>query len=154
MKGGITSGVIYPKLIAKLSQVYDLRNIGGTSAGAIAAGAAAAAQLGVHAGTNQAAFDKVDALPGILSSEAKGEGRKGSVLLNLFQPQQSTRRHFSFLVGMLNAPSNWPARPPVVRARSGSAIVAHRFEQRGEREQQSQRHGLWTKLDEGDAGYR
>ncbi len=46
MKGGITSGVIYPRLVSALSNVYRLRSIGGTSAGAIAAAAAAAAQLG------------------------------------------------------------------------------------------------------------
>ncbi len=38
MKGGITSGVIYPRLVAKLSKTYNFRSIGGTSAGAIAAG--------------------------------------------------------------------------------------------------------------------
>ena len=43
MKGGITSGVVYPKLVAKLSSKYRFKNIGGTSAGAIAAGACAAA---------------------------------------------------------------------------------------------------------------
>jgi predicted acylesterase/phospholipase RssA len=105
MKGGITSGVIYPRLIARLSEVYNLRNIGGTSAGAIAAAAAAAAQLGVHARTNSRAFEQIDALPDVLSGPAKG--REGSVLLNLFQPQSPTRRHFAFLVSMLNAPSNW-----------------------------------------------
>jgi hypothetical protein len=43
MKGGITSGVIYPLAVCELAGVYRLRNIGGTSAGAIAATAAAAA---------------------------------------------------------------------------------------------------------------
>ena len=37
MKGGITSGVIYPLAVCELAGVYRLRNIGGTSAGAIAA---------------------------------------------------------------------------------------------------------------------
>jgi hypothetical protein len=44
MKGGITSGVVYPSAIARLAGQYRLRNIGGASAGAIAAGAAAAAE--------------------------------------------------------------------------------------------------------------
>jgi hypothetical protein len=35
MKGGITSGVVYPRLISALSGVYRFKNIGGTSAGAI-----------------------------------------------------------------------------------------------------------------------
>ena len=44
MKGGITSGVVFPKAIAKLATRYRFCNIGGTSAGAIAAAAAAAAE--------------------------------------------------------------------------------------------------------------
>jgi hypothetical protein len=46
MKGGITSGVIYPELISQLSTRYRFKNIGGTSAGAIAAAACAAAEYG------------------------------------------------------------------------------------------------------------
>ena len=44
MKGGITSGVVYPLTICKLATKYRLSNIGGTSAGAIAAVVAAAAE--------------------------------------------------------------------------------------------------------------
>lgn len=44
MKGGITSGIVYPPAIAKLAKNYRFKNIGGTSAGAIAAAAAAAAE--------------------------------------------------------------------------------------------------------------
>ena len=44
MKGGITSGVVYPLTICKLATRHRLRNIGGTSAGAIAAVMAAAAE--------------------------------------------------------------------------------------------------------------
>ena len=46
MKGGITSGVIYPLAVCELAQVYRLRSVGGASAGAIAAAAAAAAEVG------------------------------------------------------------------------------------------------------------
>jgi hypothetical protein len=37
MKGGITSGVVYPTAICELATQYQFRNIGGASAGAIAA---------------------------------------------------------------------------------------------------------------------
>src|SRR2546423_1642007 len=37
LKGGITSGVVYPKALWVLSERYRFRNIGGASAGAIAA---------------------------------------------------------------------------------------------------------------------
>ena len=46
MKGGITSGVVYPLAIVEIAKAFRLRSIGGTSAGAIAAAAAAAAELG------------------------------------------------------------------------------------------------------------
>ena len=41
MKGGITSGVIYPRAVVELARKYHFKNIGGTSAGAIAAAATA-----------------------------------------------------------------------------------------------------------------
>jgi hypothetical protein len=44
MKGGITSGVVYPKAVVGLSQLYRIRSIGGTSVGAIAAVLTAAAE--------------------------------------------------------------------------------------------------------------
>src|SRR5438876_7308600 len=43
MKGGITSGIVYPPTIFELSKAYQFRNIGGTSAGALAAAGVAAA---------------------------------------------------------------------------------------------------------------
>jgi predicted acylesterase/phospholipase RssA len=104
MKGGITSGVIYPRLISRLSQVYTLRSIGGTSAGAIAAAAAAAAQLGVSAGTNPGAFKTLEELPDFLEKAAV-KGRSGSRLLRLFQPGPGLRRHFAVLTSALNARS-------------------------------------------------
>src|SRR5689334_9432276 len=46
MKGGITSGVVYPNAVLALSQEFRFKSIGGTSAGAIAAAATAAAAMG------------------------------------------------------------------------------------------------------------
>lgn len=102
MKGGVTSGVIYPRLVAKLAETYTFRSIGGTSAGAIAAAAAAAAQLGVAAGTNPSAFHKLERLPETLGASTPGGG---SILLNLFQPQEALRGHFDVLKLTLNAPT-------------------------------------------------
>ncbi len=80
MKGGITSGVVYPLAVAELATTYRFANIGGTSAGAIAAaGAAAAAYEGTGAG-----FAKLAALP----------ERLGRELQALFRPQKRTRRLF------------------------------------------------------------
>lgn len=44
MKGGITSGIVYPYAILEIATRYRFRSLGGTSAGAIAAAFAAAAE--------------------------------------------------------------------------------------------------------------
>ncbi len=103
MKGGITSGVIYPRLVSELAKTYTFRSIGGTSAGAIAAGAAAAAQLGVLCGAHPKALEQLNELPDVLGAPVKGAS--GSMLLNLFQPELPFRRHFGLLTGALNAKS-------------------------------------------------
>lgn len=63
MKGGITSGVVYPKLIARLADEYRFRSVGGTSAGAIAAAGCAAAEHGRQRGSNPNAFAELARLP-------------------------------------------------------------------------------------------
>src|SRR5207302_3380335 len=86
MKGGITSGVTYPWAVCELAQRYRLRNVGGTSAGAIAAATAAAAEVGrANApGSADAGFPRLAGLPTRLSATTSGD--KNSVLFNLFQP--------------------------------------------------------------------
>lgn len=86
MKGGITSGVVYPHAICELARAYRFTSIGGTSAGAIAAAAGAAAEYGREAG----GFVKLAALPEWLGT--------GSNLRGLFQPQRGTRPLFRVLM--------------------------------------------------------
>ena len=94
MKGGITSGIVYPAAIATLATHYRLRSIGGTSAGAIAAAAAAAAEYGRASG----GFDTLARLPSELgATDADGSTR----LFRLFEPQASTRALFDLLVAGL-----------------------------------------------------
>jgi predicted acylesterase/phospholipase RssA len=78
MKGGITSGVVYPKALSAIGASYRFRGVGGASAGAIGAAIGAAAEFGRSSG----GFERMAALPGQL-----GDGR----LAALFQPQASTR---------------------------------------------------------------
>lgn len=101
MKGGITSGVIYPELVATLADTYRLRCVGGTSAGAMAAGAAAAAELGRQTGRNASAFEALRRITVDLTKSVDGHSR----LLSLFQPSDEARRHFAVLVAALNAKS-------------------------------------------------
>jgi predicted acylesterase/phospholipase RssA len=98
MKGGITSGVVYPHAVCELAKTYRLRNVGGTSAGAIAAAAAGAAELGRTSG----GFQKLAALPNWLSS--------GTNLFSLFQPQPRTKPVFQFLVAGLGSPKGRVSR--------------------------------------------
>jgi predicted acylesterase/phospholipase RssA len=89
MKGGITSGVVYPLAVAELARTYRFKNIGGTSAGAIAAVAAAAAQ---HEGTGNG-FTRLATLP----------SRLGSELGTLFRPQRRCTRLFRLIFASTKA---------------------------------------------------
>lgn len=99
MKGGITSGVVYPKAIELLSHQYRFKSIGGTSAGAIAAVVTAAAEYQRRMTGSRAGFDLLAGLPAELQREVAPGTRK---LLSLFQPQPAMRRLFSVLIGALN----------------------------------------------------
>ncbi len=72
MKGGVTSGVVYPYAILELAQKYRFRSIGGTSAGAIAAAFAAAAEYARTVRGDAEGFRRLqvrcESLPEILSS--------------------------------------------------------------------------------------
>ncbi|UCV05824.1 patatin-like phospholipase family protein [Dechloromonas denitrificans] len=99
MKGGITSGVVYPRLIARLAEKYRFRNIGGTSAGAIAAAGCAAAEYG-RQHNNHGAFDRLRELPDDLQQSMGSP--QASMLFHLFQPAPEVTKHFAVLVSMLN----------------------------------------------------
>lgn len=88
MKGGITSGVVYPRAIVELSRKYRFRNVGGTSAGAIAAVLAAAAEYGRETG----GFARIDELPDELAD----------TLLQKFQPAPKLRPLFNVLLASLS----------------------------------------------------
>jgi len=98
MRGGITSGIVYPRAIAKLAEDYDFRCIGGTSAGAIAATATAAAAYGAKHGENHFQTD-IKGLPDRLGTKPKK--KKKTELERLFQPQPETCRLFKVLMSGL-----------------------------------------------------
>jgi hypothetical protein len=76
MKGGVTSGIVYPYAILEIATQYRFRSLGGTSAGAIAAAFAAAAEYSRSMRNDPAGFVRLqrycEELP--------------SILLRLFQP--------------------------------------------------------------------
>jgi predicted acylesterase/phospholipase RssA len=108
MKGGITSGVVFPLAVVELARTYRFRNVGGTSAGAIAAAATAAAELG--RGKPGAGFEAFEELTGWLQqtadsppgSKMKATRKKnGSRLQALFQPQPKTKELFMIALAAL-----------------------------------------------------
>lgn len=110
MKGGITSGVVYPLAVCELAGRFRFKNIGGTSAGAIAAAASAAAERGRRIGRGTA-FDGLASLPGWLG----GNGN----LLSLFHPEPATRPIFQALTAALERDGGgW--RKAIAAARSAA----------------------------------
>jgi len=98
MKGGITSGVIYPLAVCQLAATRRLRSVGGTSAGAIAAAGAAAAEYGRDAGAGPSGradvgYPRLASLPNKLAAT---DGRH-TTLFHLFQPQPVTRALYRLL---------------------------------------------------------
>src|SRR5688572_11289260 len=84
MKGGITSGVVYPPAVLKLSETYRFCRIGGTSAGAIAAALTAAAEYGRDEkdGAGRGGFERLTAVSETIGSD--------NFIRNLFQPSRKT----------------------------------------------------------------
>ena len=128
MKGGITSGVVYPKAVVRLARDYRINNVGGTSIGAIAAALTAAAEYfrRVHPDIDAQQWPGLDAamaadldLPtppaspertGAEMPSASSPGfaglyaipkEIGSDLLAKFRPQPLTRGAFNYVVGVM-----------------------------------------------------
>ena len=99
MKGGITSGVIYPRAACYLAKKYRFRQVGGASAGAIAAAFAAAAELG-RTKPHPAGFTGLNALPDEL----------GAKLATLFQPSKQTKAAFEILSDWIEPKWSLPRR--------------------------------------------
>lgn len=116
MKGGVTSGIVYPRLASRLARDYRFKNIGGTSAGAIAAAACAAAELGRQSGRRPDAFDALDRLPAQLGERSAGRSR----LLNLFQPAAAAARAFDLLLALVSAPDRRAAALAVLLRLAGA----------------------------------
>ncbi|MFQ3666193.1 MAG: hypothetical protein SNJ79_09230 [Sphingomonadaceae bacterium] len=88
MRGGATSGLVYPGTLVTLAERYRFRCIGGASAGAIAAGIAAAAEIGRRSGSYPNVYpDLVGKVSEELGAIVDGESR----LKTLFHPSTAMR---------------------------------------------------------------
>lgn len=104
MKGGITSGVVYPLAIVEIAKAFRLHSIGGTSAGAIAAAGAAAAEAGkqrrskglLTADSLCRDFQQLEELPNYLASV--GPSGSASGLQGMFRAHPRLEKLFNRLV--------------------------------------------------------
>lgn len=110
LQGGTASGVIYPRALTALASRYRLRGIGGTSAGAMAAAVAAAAEYGRI--TGRGGFAAFEGIP-----EDLGKGR----LRQLFQPERSTGPLLDVLLAAAGGDRPDGRTPP---SRVGGALAA------------------------------
>jgi hypothetical protein len=101
MKGGITSGVVYPLALCRLAGHFLLQSIGGTSAGAVAAALAAAAEFGRRQQRGRG-YQTLEELPRWMGDPAPDSS--DSNLFCLFQPTDSTRDLFALLVAAISNP--------------------------------------------------
>jgi predicted acylesterase/phospholipase RssA len=88
MKGGVASGLVYPGVVKELARRYRFTSIGGTSAGAIAAGICAAAEFGRQCETS-------GGMSGL--DRAVSDLRTPGFLLGLFQPTREAKPLFEAL---------------------------------------------------------
>jgi hypothetical protein len=124
MKGGVTSGLVYPGAIARIARDYRICSIGGTSAGAIAAAATAAMEYGLRTGNNPDARVQLAEIPSELGTATSA----GTALLQqLFAAEAGTRR---LLDAALTAIARgWPAgvwrlgREAILAAAAAFAVI-------------------------------
>lgn len=99
MKGGITSGIVYPNAVLALAKSFRFKSVGGTSAGAIAAAVTAAAALGdrrrqarveVAQDAAQVGFEGMETVAAQLATRG--------FIFRLFQPARGARRAYRTLV--------------------------------------------------------
>jgi len=101
LKGGAASGFIYSGTIVELARTYRLQSIGGTSAGAGAAGVAAAAEYGRRSGNPEAwGYAGIEHVPGWAAERtANGWTR----LKHLFGPDPETARLYEVVSAPFSA---------------------------------------------------
>jgi predicted acylesterase/phospholipase RssA len=116
LEGGVTSALIYTRLIAKLSRHYRFKSFGGTSSGAGIAAAGAIAERGrrellkkqgpqnTQKIDPEAPFDALNEFPDQLAKD-KDDARRRTRLLRLFQPQARTARSFRVFLVLLKRSS-------------------------------------------------
>lgn len=119
LKGGVTSGIVYPHLVTRLSHRHRFVRIGGASAGAIAAAFTAAAEFDRHrrAGghvpdtDSPTGFDLLHLMP-----DALAHG-----LPALFAPRNDLRHHLGAVLALVDKRGAGKVLPALRHTVAGSA---------------------------------
>jgi predicted acylesterase/phospholipase RssA len=101
MKGGITSGIVYPAAVVEIAKDFVFKGVGGTSAGAIAAALTAAAERRRARDGSMVGFDRVGAIPDYLATDNR--------LFKLFAPNSGTQSLFRTVTSLFGRPRLRPA---------------------------------------------
>ena len=130
MKGGITSGIVYPLAACELARQYRFRSIGGSSAGAIGAVLVAAAEHGRDTG----GFRRLAEIPtklgphlGDLFTAGPSTETALAVLKGWLQPERPTRQRIGHVLRTLVGAQRRPflvALAGVLAVGIGGALVA------------------------------
>ncbi|MET0233117.1 MAG: patatin [Kibdelosporangium sp.] len=123
MRGGTTSGVIYPLAVCALAEHYVFRSVGGASAGAIGAAATAAAEYGRYAEPARSITgDRVRpgfaGLAGLVVWLVSGKGDARWRMPQLFQPKASLHKLFRLVAALMQS------KETTGRVRFTSVLVA------------------------------
>ncbi|MDQ3526165.1 MAG: patatin-like phospholipase family protein, partial [Chloroflexota bacterium] len=122
MKGGITSGLVYPKAVVRFARDYQVRNVGGTSIGAIAAALTAGAEYQRQSQADPHSYWSGE-LDQALAQDLAAESDSGNMtslstntgfsglytipndiggdLLGKFQPEPETKPLFGYLMRLM-----------------------------------------------------
>ncbi|WP_036169211.1 patatin-like phospholipase family protein [Noviluteimonas dokdonensis] len=116
MKGGITSGIVYPNAVLALAREFRFKSVGGTSAGAIAAAVTAAAACGDRRrAAGAAAHDSAGAGFDGLAQVASQLTTQGFIH-RLFQPAWGARNAYRALVCAAGTAPRWKKVAAIVGA--------------------------------------
>lgn len=105
MKGGITSGIVYPNAVLALAGEYRFKNIGGTSAGAIAAAVSAAAAMGERVRIAGAERDPKMGFEGLAAVSRRLSA--AGFIYGLFQPARGAKNAYRLLVTLAGHAPPW-----------------------------------------------
>lgn len=103
MKGGAASGFVYARALTVLAKTYRIQSVGGTSAGAGAAGVAAAAEYGRRKGGE--GYRGIEGIPDWAGEIVPETG--WTRLKHLFGPDESTHRVYEVLTALFPMQAGW-----------------------------------------------